>query len=77
LITGNACAQLLDYPDRFVTNHQPRRNGILASDDVQIRSANRRQRHPNYRFTDTGARLRYVVDPDLVLTVKYVGFHDV
>lgn len=49
-ITFNADAQFVNDADWLMTNDQPGFHWILASENMEIRSTYRGQRHANHRF---------------------------
>src|SRR5262245_54784859 len=67
--------ELVDDPDRLVAEDQSRPHGILPANDVDVRSANRRRRNPDHRFTSPGPRFGYLLDADIVDTVKHDCLH--
>jgi len=73
--TGDALAKLFDYADRFVPDGETGLNRILASDDVQIGSANRGQRDANNCLARASARFVDLLNRNFVLTSEYVCFH--
>ena len=74
-VAGDTFAQFFDDADWLVTDDQARLHRILAAQDVQIGSTDRRQRDANNRFAETGARSRHFFYTDVVCTVKYVCPH--
>jgi len=51
--TGNSRAELLDHPDRLVTDGQTFRHRILTFENMHVGSTNRRGRNPDERVKRT------------------------
>jgi len=68
-------SKFLYHSNRFVTDDQPGLDWILASDDMQISTADRRQRYSNSSFTDTGVRAVHFFYAHLIDTAEHVGSH--
>jgi hypothetical protein len=58
--------ELFDDAHRLVSDDQTGPDRIFASNDVQIRPADRRQGHSQNRLTDTCARFFHIFDSELV-----------
>jgi len=74
-ITSYPDAQLGNYANWFVSNHQSGLNRIFPAHDVQVRSTDSGQRHAYYGLTYVCTGHRYFFYADIILTVKNVGFH--
>jgi hypothetical protein len=75
LITAYARPNLFYNTYWFVSDYEARSDRVLASNDVKISPANRRQRDSNDRFTHSRLRAADLLDTKLALTVEYVRKH--
>ena len=75
LIPGHAGAELLDHADRLVTDDEPFLDRILALQDVDVGSADRRQRDLDERLPDARNRARNLAQLDLSLPLKHGRSH--
>src|ERR1051325_7083407 len=76
-VTGHAGAELRDDAGRLVPDDESRPDRILATDDVQVRAADRRRGDLDQRFAGTGNGARNVFDADVADAMKNRGAHRV
>ena len=69
-IPDDARPDLLDHTDGLVTHDQAGPHGILAAKDVEIGTADRRERDANHGFPDTGPRPRHLLDAEVTHTTE-------
>jgi hypothetical protein len=75
LVSGKSFAKFFDHSDGFMPDNQAGGNRILTSNNVEIRAADRRERYANHRFPCAGARFGYLLNSDVVLTMKNICSH--
>src|SRR6185295_3421261 len=70
-----AWPELVDHADWLVPEDQARLHRILATNDVDVGSTNRRRRDTNHRFAGARRWLRHVFNRKPVLAFEYDSFH--
>jgi hypothetical protein len=76
-VTGHARPQFLNDANRFVTDDQAGSHRILAAHNVQIRSANSRERDANDSLANPRVRPRHFFHPNVIHSPEYGGLHRV
>jgi hypothetical protein len=74
-VTRHADAQFVNDADGFMTNDEARFYGILALENMQVRAADRRQRHADHGFARSWFRNGHLFNLDLVGPVEHESFH--
>ena len=77
VVLFEAFTELLDDADRLMTKDESRADGVLTSNDMHVRAADRRRADANHGLPGLRPRLGYVVDADVVDPVENDGFHSV
>ena len=77
LVAGDPGAELLDHADRLMAEDQARTDRVLALDDVDVRAADRRERHPDQGLARTRPRPLHLHDVELLRRLEDVGSHGV
>ena len=75
LVADDAGAELVDHSDRLVPDDQARSDRVLALQDVDVRAADRRQRHADDGLAGTRMRPWDDVDTDVARPVEDRGSH--
>jgi hypothetical protein len=75
IVTGYSRTELVNHSYGLVTDDEAALDRILAAENVQIGSADRRQRDPNYRFADPCMWTFNFLNANVVHAMKNSGSH--